>query len=130
MYAYSQLFPLMPELVSNKLCNKEGGQGFQFRWFMHERKVEEKLRTPFLYCTVWFHHRVSTEGVNLIYPVGGDPLCTLHRAEGLYIWVRCKSYMRDSLFRRKVNKVYSSYTGRTAIQDRAALSYSMGFTIE
>ena len=23
-------------------------------------------------------------GVNLIYSAGGDPLCTLHRAEGLY----------------------------------------------
>ena len=45
--------------------------------------------------------RVSTdrtaEGGDLINLGGGDPLCTLHRAEGLYSWVTRKGYMRDSL---------------------------------
>ena len=26
-----------------------------------------------------------------------DELCSLHRAEGLYGWVRCRVYMRNSL---------------------------------
>ena len=26
---------------------------------------------------------------------GGDPLCTLHRAEGLYGWVRCMEYIYE-----------------------------------
>ena len=34
--------------------------------------------------------------VNVINADGGDPLCTLHRGEGVYIWVRCRGYMRDS----------------------------------
>ena len=37
--------------------------------------------------------------VNFINAGGGDPLCTLHRAEGLYSWVTRKGYtiyMRDS----------------------------------
>ena len=36
---------------------------------------------------------------NFINLGGGDPLCTLHRAEGLYGWVRCRGYMRDSLYK-------------------------------
>ena len=35
----------------------------------------------------------------LINPDGGDPLCTLHRVEGLYGWVTRKGYMRDSLYK-------------------------------
>ena len=27
---------------------------------------------------------------------GGDPLYTLHHAKGVYGWVRCRVYMRDS----------------------------------
>ena len=37
--------------------------------------------------------------VNFIYAGGGDPLCTLHRAEGLYSWVTRKGYMRDSIYK-------------------------------
>ena len=40
-----------------------------------------------------------TRVVNFINAGGGDPLCTLHRAEGLYGWVRCRGYMRDSLLK-------------------------------
>ena len=38
--------------------------------------------------------------VNFINVGGGDPLCTLHGAEGLYAvygWVRCRCNMRDPL---------------------------------
>ena len=45
-------------------------------------------------------HRVYIERpsvVNFINAGGGDPLCTLHRAEGLYSWVTRKGYMSDSL---------------------------------
>ena len=41
----------------------------------------------------------SARMVNFINAGGGDPLCTLHRAEGLYGWVRCRGYMRDSLLK-------------------------------
>ena len=34
--------------------------------------------------------------LNLINLGGGHPLCTLHRAEGLYSWVTRRGYMRDS----------------------------------
>ena len=44
--------------------------------------------------------------VNFIKLGGGDPLSTLHRAEGLYGWVRCRGYMRDSLY--KSTKVYKT----------------------
>ena len=39
--------------------------------------------------------------VNFIYSSGGDPLCTLHRAEGLYGKVRYRGYMRDSRLKSK-----------------------------
>ena len=42
-------------------------------------------------------HRVSADraaqGADLI-----NPLCSLHRSEGLYTWVRRKGYMRASLY--------------------------------
>ena len=41
----------------------------------------------------------QTRVVNFFKLSGGDPLCTLHRAEGLYGWVRCRGYMRDSLLK-------------------------------
>ena len=40
-------------------------------------------------------------GVNLRYSGGGDPLCTLLRAEGLYGQVRYWGYMRDSRLKKK-----------------------------
>ena len=49
--------------------------------------------------------------VNFINLGGGDPLCTLHPAEGLYSWVGCRGYMRDSLL--KLNQVDTSHRGRT-----------------
>ena len=42
-----------------------------------------------------------TKVVNFIKLGGGDPLCTLHRVEGLYGWVRCRGNMRDSLLKMK-----------------------------
>ena len=47
--------------------------------------------------------------VNFINLGGGDPLCTLHRAEGLYSWVARKGYMRDPLYKSELG----IHTGRT-----------------
>ena len=38
--------------------------------------------------------------MNFINLGGGDPLCTFHRAEGLYNWAKGRGYMRDSLYKR------------------------------
>ena len=37
--------------------------------------------------------------LNFINLGGGHPLCTLHRAEGLYSWVTRRGYTRDSLYK-------------------------------
>ena len=55
----------------------------------------------FVHCS----HRVSTvyieqpRVVNFINTGCVDPLCTLHRAEMLYIWVRRKGYIKDALYK-------------------------------
>ena len=73
----------------------------------------QKVLLCTVHCTVysqwkrvaaWWGHRVSIyierpSVVNFINSGGGDPLCTLQRAEGLYGWVRCRGYMRDSLLK-------------------------------
>ena len=43
-------------------------------------------------------------GVNLTNSGGGDPLCTLHRAEALYGKVRYKVLMRDSRLKSKSDR--------------------------
>ena len=58
-------------------------------------------------------------GMNMIYSCGGDLLCTLHRAKGLYgYW----GYMRVSP-RLKSKSGSSSHTGGGSVQGRAALLY-------
>ena len=42
-------------------------------------------------------------GVTLIYSCGGDPLCTLHRAEGLNSWVTRRGYTYEMFLIKKPN---------------------------
>ena len=44
---------------------------------------------------------------------GGDPLCTLHRAEGLYGWVRCMEYIYERFLSKNLIQVDSRHTGQT-----------------
>ena len=63
---------------------------FDMGIFLSLRNVPLTSSFP-VYCTwrgVAGHGGINKiewpRGVNLIYSAGGDPLCTLHRAEGLY----------------------------------------------
>ena len=47
-----------------------------------------KYKYKYIYYTVYSMERLRV--VNFINAGGGDPLCTLHRAEGLYSWVTRK----------------------------------------
>ena len=51
---------------------------------------------------------------NLTNSGGGDPLYTLHRAEGLYGSVRYRGYMRDSLLKGKSGRHQPHRRGCTA----------------
>ena len=67
--------------------------------------------------------------VNFIYLGGGYPLCTLHRVEGLYGWVGCGGYMRDSLQYYKLDQVDTSHTGQTE-QERAPLVHILTLCLQ
>ena len=91
------------------------------------------------YFTVELVQIERPTALNLINTAHGHSLCTLHRAEGLYSWVRRRGYMRDSLPLPKLIR----YTPATqaglqtrgplylthmvwSVDERAAPSYSYG----
>ena len=67
-------------------------------------------------------------GVNC---VGGDPLCTLHRAEGLNSWVTRKLYIICEIPNTKVNQVLTPATlaGLCTGEGPSRYTYSMGWTM-
>ena len=63
--------------------------------------------------------------LNLTNPAHGRPLCTKHRTDRLYSWVKCRGYMTDSLYKRLSGRHQLHWLDCTG-EGPSRCTYSMG----
>ena len=86
MNSFRPMYNLYPRMYEN--IYRSGFEQYPFVTTLAYMNKHHVSLLPYRESIYRADHRV----VNFIKFGGGDPLCTVHRGEGLYVWVRCSGY--------------------------------------